>query len=138
MKDLHSLFNLPSTPLQKVEDEFLTQRGINLYIKREDLNDPELSGNKLHKLKYNLLKADEEGYNTLLTFGGAYSNHIYATAAAGKRFGFNTIGIIRGEEHLPLNPTLRFAKSCGMNIVYMDRSTYRMKKSTEVIAKLKD
>lgn len=111
--------------------------GINLFIKREDLNDPEISGNKLHKLKYNLLKADEDGYNTLLTFGGAYSNHIFATAAAGKRFGFNTIGIIRGEEHLPLNPTLSFAKECGMKIVYMDRSTYRLKKTPEIISRLR-
>jgi 1-aminocyclopropane-1-carboxylate deaminase len=137
LKDIKSLFNIPSTIIQKVEDEFLSRHKIRLYVKREDLNDPELSGNKLHKLKLNLLKAKEEGYGTLLTFGGAYSNHIYATAAAGKRFGFDTIGIIRGEEHLPLNPTLEFAKKCGMNISYMDRSNYRNKNSGEIISKLK-
>lgn len=137
MKNIEKLLHLKPTPLQKVEDDFLIQRGINLFIKREDLNDPEISGNKLHKLKYNLIKAEEDGYDTLLTFGGAYSNHIYATAAAGKRLGFITIGVIRGEKHLPLNPTLSFAKECGMKIIYMDRSTYRLKKSPEIISMLK-
>jgi len=138
LQDIQSLFRIPSTPLQKIEDEFLFKHKINLYVKREDLNDPELSGNKLHKLKYNLLKAREDNHETLLTFGGAYSNHIYAVAAAGKRFGFNTIGIIRGEEHLPLNPTLKFAKSCGMKIGYMNRGTYRNKTSYQVITQLKE
>ena len=138
MQDIQSLFRIPSTPLQKIEDEFLFRHKINLYVKREDLNDPELSGNKLHKLKFNLLKAREDNHETLLTFGGAYSNHIYAVAAAGKRFGFKTIGIIRGEEHLPLNPTLKFAKSCGMKIGYMNRSTYRNKTSYQVINQLKE
>lgn len=137
MRNFETLLHPSSTPLQKVEDDFLLQSGINIFVKREDLNDPEISGNKLHKLKYNLIKADKDGYNTLLTFGGAYSNHIYATAAAGKRFGFNTIGVIRGEEHLPLNSTLSFAKECGMKLIYMDRSTYRLKKSPEVISMLK-
>jgi len=138
LQDIQSLFRIPSTPLQKIEDEFLFRHKINLYVKREDLNDPELSGNKLHKLKYNLLKAREDNHETLLTFGGAYSNHIYAVAAAGKRFGFNTIGIIRGEERLPLNPTLKFAKNCGMKIVYMNRSTYRNKTTDQVITQLKE
>lgn len=136
LEQIHNLFDLPKTPLQKVEDDFLINRGVNLFIKREDLNDAELSGNKLHKLKYNLLTAKKEGYETLLTFGGAYSNHIYAVAASGKRFGFNTIGVIRGEEHLPLNPTLTFAKLCGMKLIYLDRTTYREKKSDSVIIKL--
>jgi 1-aminocyclopropane-1-carboxylate deaminase len=138
LQDIQNLFKIPSTPLQKIEDEFLFKYKINLYVKREDLNDPELSGNKLHKLKYNLLKAREDNHETLLTFGGAYSNHIYAVAAAGKRFSFNTIGIIRGEEHLPLNPTLKFAKNCGMKIVYMNRSTYRNKTTDQIITQLKE
>jgi 1-aminocyclopropane-1-carboxylate deaminase/D-cysteine desulfhydrase-like pyridoxal-dependent ACC family enzyme len=61
----------------------------------------------------------------LLTFGGAWSNHIYATAAAGKHFGFKTIGIIRGEQHSPLNATLSFAKTCGMQLHYITRAEYR-------------
>lgn len=86
---------------------------------------PAISGNKWFKLKYNLVYAHENGFITLLTFGGAYLNHIYATAAAGKEFGFKTIGIIRGEEHLPLNPTLEFAAGQGMQIVYLNRTDYR-------------
>jgi 1-aminocyclopropane-1-carboxylate deaminase/D-cysteine desulfhydrase-like pyridoxal-dependent ACC family enzyme len=100
---------------------------VELYIKREDLLHPEIPGNKWRKLKYNLLEAKRLQYHTLLTFGGAYSNHIAATAAAGKAYGFKTIGIIRGEEHLPLNPTLRFATSCGMQLQYISRDKYRLK-----------
>jgi 1-aminocyclopropane-1-carboxylate deaminase len=109
----------------------------NLLVKREDLNHPQLSGNKWHKLKYNVIEAKKRGYDKILTFGGAYSNHIYAVAAAGEIFEFDTIGIIRGEEHLPLNPTLMFAESKGMNIHYMDRNSYREKNSPENLKKLK-
>ncbi len=106
-------------------------------IKREDLNHPVISGNKWRKLKYNLQEAKKLGHRKLLTFGGAYSNHIYATAGAGKEFDFETIGVIRGEEHLPLNPTLSFAKEAGMHLHYMDRTTYRRKSEPEVIKLLK-
>ncbi len=126
-----------NTPIHKIDDPIIKDSGIKLFIKREDLNHPELSGNKWHKLKYNLIAAKEMGYETLLTFGGAYSNHIYATAAAGKLFGFNTIGIIRGEEHQPLNPTLSFASSKGMKIHYVNRKTYREKKSSKFINHLR-
>ena len=97
-----------------------------------------MSGNKWHKLKYNLQEARKLGKDTLLTFGGAYSNHIYAVAAAGKLFNFKTIGIIRGEEHLPLNPTLSFAKEKGMELHYLDRTSYRKKSSLEIINKLQE
>jgi 1-aminocyclopropane-1-carboxylate deaminase len=116
-----------NTPLEEVKDPLLNERKISLLIKREDLNHRDLSGNKWHKLKYNLQEARKQGKNTLLTFGGAYSNHIYATAAAGKIFNLKTIGIIRGEEHLPLNPTLSFAKDNGMKLYYLDRTSYRKK-----------
>ena len=69
----------------------------------------------------------------MLTFGGAYSNHIYAVASAGKIFNFNTIGIIRGEEHRPLNPTLSFAVENGMKLYYLDRTSYRKKDSPEIL-----
>jgi len=97
-----------------------------------------MSGNKWHKLKYNIQEAKKQGKDTLLTFGGAYSNHIYAIAAAGKIFNFDTIGIIRGEEHLPLNPTLSFAKDSGMKIYYLDRTSYRNKNSPEIINQLQE
>ena len=85
--------------------------------------------NKPRKLKYNLLAAHLAGASTLLTFGGAYSNHIRAVAAAGRAECFATIGVIRGEEHLPLNDSLAFAVSQGMRLTYMDRETYRTKNS---------
>lgn len=109
---------------------------LELYIKREDLLHPEISGNKWRKLKYNLQEAKRLQHQTLLTFGGAYSNHIAATAAAGKTYGFNTIGIIRGEGHLPLNPTLRFATFCGMQLQYISREAYREKDNPDFLQEL--
>ena len=111
---------------------------MTLFIKREDLVDYELGGNKWRKMKYNLEAAIQQNHNTLLTFGGAYSNHIYATAAAGKRLGLNTIGIIRGEAYQPLNPTLQFASNCGMQLEYADRASYRKKTSQEYIDRLRE
>ncbi|AZQ64617.1 1-aminocyclopropane-1-carboxylate deaminase/D-cysteine desulfhydrase [Flammeovirga pectinis] len=111
--------------MQEIKDPILEQNGVRFFVKRDDLTHPEVSGNKWRKLKYNLLKAKEEGYSTLLTFGGAYSNHIHAFAAAGKLYGMKTIGVIRGEEHLPLNKTLSFATSQGMELTYLDRTSFR-------------
>lgn len=119
-----------------MKDTFLAERNICLFIKREDLSHPAISGNKWYKLKYNIWEARKQGKDTLLTFGGAYSNHIYAVAAAGKIFNFKTIGIIRGEEHLPLNPTLSFARENGMILEYLDRTSYRKKNSNEIITQL--
>lgn len=124
------------TPLQAIYDATLLQYGIELYIKRDDLIDTHISGNKWRKLKYNLVAAKKQGHHKLLTFGGAYSNHIYATAAAGSRWGFDTIGVIRGEAHQPLNPTLGFAKHCGMTLYYLDRTRYRQKDNAELLAEL--
>jgi 1-aminocyclopropane-1-carboxylate deaminase len=107
-----------------------------MWVKRDDLIHSEMPGNKWRKLKYNLVAAREQRHDTLLTFGGAYSNHIRATAAAGYYFGFRTIGAIRGEEHLPLNPVLSFAAGRGMRLTYLDRSTYRLKHSPSVIEAL--
>ncbi len=120
-------------PTNKVEDKLLERAGVTLLIRREDLVHPYLSGNKYYKLRYNLKEAVNRGDDTILTFGGAYSNHIYATAAAGKVFNFKTIGIIRGEKHKPLNPTLSFAERCGMQLHYVSRATYRNKTDPEFI-----
>jgi 1-aminocyclopropane-1-carboxylate deaminase/D-cysteine desulfhydrase-like pyridoxal-dependent ACC family enzyme len=111
---------------------------VRLFIKREDLLHPVISGNKWRKLKYNLIAAEEAEEKTLLTFGGAYSNHIHAVAGAAMEYGFKSIGVIRGEEHLPLNPTLQDAKEMGMQIHYLDRTTYRQKHTAEVIKSLED
>lgn len=119
---------LPPIPLQQVNVDFLEEKNIQLFVLREDLIHPTISGNKWRKLFYNLQEAKNDGKNQLLTFGGAYSNHIAATAAAGKQFGFKTISIIRGEEHLPLNPTLQLAVENGMQLKYISRSLYKEEK----------
>ena len=128
---------LPS-PLAELPDGRLTRAGVCLYLKRDDLISPDIPGNKWRKLRYNLAAARDQGHRVLLTFGGAYSNHIRATAAAGHYFGFATIGVIRGEEHLPRNASLDYAVRHGMRLVYLDRATYRRKTSPAVIAALRD
>lgn len=129
--------NLNASPLQRLQSPFLEQANIQLYVKRDDLIHPQFGGNKWRKLKYNLEYAKENQIDTLLTFGGAWSNHIYATAAAGKHFGFNTIGLIRGEQHTPLNATLSFARDCGMQLHYIDRKEYRQKDEADFLDKIK-
>ncbi len=118
----------------------LPDTNCNLFIKREDLIHPFVSGNKFRKLKYNLLQAKEEKHHSLLTFGGAYSNHIAAVAAAGKEYGFKTIGVIRGEElniEDEINPTLKFAKDCGMQLDFISREAYRKKTEPIFLDELK-
>ncbi|WP_412539365.1 pyridoxal-phosphate dependent enzyme [Longispora sp. K20-0274] len=110
-------------------DDRLAARGVRLWLKRDDLIHPELPGNKWRKLKYNLAAAEDAGHHTLLTFGGAFSNHVRAVAAAGHFLGFRTVGVIRGEEHLPLNPSLAYAVGRGMTLTYLDRLSYRQKSS---------
>lgn len=114
---------------QAVELPVIERYGVTLTLKREDLLFPLLSGNKFRKLKYNLEHAREQGFKTLLTFGGAFSNHLHATAAAGKYYGFRTIGMVRGEElgGKPLNPTLASARENGMQLEFVSRETYRRK-----------
>ena len=127
----------PPSPVQELRDERLSQHAVRAFLKRDDLLQAELPGNKWRKLKYNLAAARDQGFSTLLTFGGAYSNHLRATAAAGHRFGFSTVGVVRGEEHYPLNQSLRFAASNGMRLTYMDRTTYRRKATSDVIDDLR-
>ena len=113
--------------------------GLELYIKREDNIHEFISGNKYRKLKYNITEASRLGFNTLLSFGGAYSNHIAAVAYAGKSFGFNTIGVIRGEEledKIEDNPTLNFARSCGMKFKFVTREDYKKRSDDAFIMHL--
>lgn len=102
-----------------------SNKSVEVYLQREDLIHPLIGGNKYYKMKYNLLDAKKNNYDTILTFGGAFSNHIYAVSAAANLFGFKSIGIIRGEKYNPLNPTLQFALNNGMELHYLDRETYR-------------
>nr|WP_321225252.1 pyridoxal-phosphate dependent enzyme [uncultured Psychroserpens sp.] len=110
-----------------------------LFIKPEYINHDIVSGNKLRKLKYNLIEAKKEGRHSILTFGGAFSNHIAAVAFAGQELGFKTFGIIRGEElesKIETNPTLKFAQSCNMTFKFVTRAAYRNKNTDEFISSL--
>lgn len=130
------IFNNPGeTPIEFV-DNF--PGNIHLYIKREDLIHPLISGNKWRKLKYNLLDAHQNGYSRILTFGGAFSNHIFATAAAGAACGIDTIGVIRGEILEPLNPTLSRAAGWGMKLVPVTRQEFKQKTYGEFVSSLKE
>ena len=108
----------------------ILNQSVSLFIKREDLLHPHISGNKFRKLKYNLAEAKAKKHKKILTYGGAFSNHIVAVAAAGKEYGFQTIGIIRGEElisQIADNPSLQFAQECGMQLEFISREQYRHK-----------
>lgn len=130
--------------VKKSPNQFLSEiDGVSLYLKREDLLHPEISGNKFRKLRYNILEAQRQGKDKLLTFGGAFSNHIAAAAAAGKEFGIRTVGVIRGEElgqdldkTFKENPTLRQAVEHGMELEFLSRDDYRNKTSPEILEKL--
>lgn len=125
-----------SVPLQKLEWELARQKGVEVLIRRDDLIDGHLSGNKFYKLFYNLQFAKRKGYSQLLSFGGAYSNHIYALAAAARYYGFKSVGVIRGERPAQLSPTLRDAEAWGMKLHFVSRSDYRDKSSPELLAHL--
>lgn len=124
---------------QKVQ--LILPKNIQIFLKREDLLHPHISGNKFRKLKYNLLEARMLKVNTILTFGGAFSNHILATAAAAKENDFKAIGVIRGEElvnQYKENPTLVLAEQFGMKFYFVDRETFRLKNDNDFIAELKN
>ncbi|CAM4067340.1 1-aminocyclopropane-1-carboxylate deaminase/D-cysteine desulfhydrase [Psychrobacter arenosus] len=116
----------------------LLPHGITITVKRIDQVHPTISGNKWFKLKYNLLEAQRLGYSQLLSFGGAYSNHIHALAHAANEYGFTSIGIIRGAElaDKPLNSTLATAQGLGMQFEFITRSDYRLKHTPEYLAEL--
>ena len=127
-KTINERVNLPKT------------KGVELYVKREDQIHAFVSGNKYRKLKYNLLEAEKTGYKTLLTFGGAFSNHIAAVASAGHLIGFKTIGVIRGDElesKISENATLNFAQENGMQFKFVSREIYRSKTSESFLESLK-
>lgn len=123
---------LPS-PLQEVVDDRFARHGVRLLLKRDDLIHPELIGNKWRKLAPNLRAA---AGRPLLTFGGAYSNHLRATAAAGRLLGLPTIGVVRGQElaDRPLNPSLSRCTADGMRLHFVDRSIYRRKTDPDTLA----
>ncbi|RPE40824.1 1-aminocyclopropane-1-carboxylate deaminase [Streptomyces sp. Ag109_O5-1] len=125
---------LPS-PLDEVTDDRFARHGVRLLLKRDDLIHPDLIGNKWRKLVPNIEAA---AGRPVLTFGGAYSNHLRATAAAGRLLGFPTTGVVRGEELAgrPLNPSLARCAADGMRLHFVDRPAYRRKAEPEVLAAL--
>lgn len=113
------------SPVHQIKNQLFDNKNLKLYIKRDDLIHPIISGNKWRKLKYLLIKAQTENKTHLVTFGGAYSNHLLATAAAAAQFGFKTTGIVRGE--YVKNDTLFLCRLHEMNLLFVDRESYREK-----------
>ncbi|MFG2288666.1 1-aminocyclopropane-1-carboxylate deaminase/D-cysteine desulfhydrase [Streptomyces sp. NPDC048595] len=138
--DLRALRPRLPSPLQEIEDEPFARRGVRLLLKRDDLIHPDLPGNKWRKLAPNLRAAAAAGERALLTFGGAYSNHLRATAAAGRLLGFATIGVVRGDElaGAPLNWSLARCAADGMRLHFIDRAAYRRKTEADVLDALHD
>ncbi len=130
---------LPS-PLEPLDDPEFARHGVRLLLKRDDLIHPGITGNKWRKLRLNATAVLAGGHRTLLTFGGAYSNHLRATAAAGRLLGIATIGVVRGEElaRRPLNPSLARAAADGMRLHFVTRSAYRTRHTPQTLAELRE
>ncbi|PLA73604.1 cysteine desulfhydrase [Hydrogenovibrio sp. SC-1] len=130
------------TPLQPLKHPLFESHQLQVWMKRDDLNHPAIQGNKWHKLRLNLDQARKQGTLRLITFGGAYSNHIAATAAAAKTFGFETVGMIRGDElaNCPQkwSPTLLTAQANGMQLHFMSRQAYRQKEDPAFLRQLQE
>ena len=125
------------TPIiQKITTDLFSEKKAEVSVLRLDLIHPEISGNKWFKLKYNLEEAQRLGHDTILTFGGAFSNHIHATAVACHQAGFKSIGVIRGEEESSSNDTLKDAQVNGMHLHFVSRHGYRSKNDSEFISEL--
>jgi 1-aminocyclopropane-1-carboxylate deaminase len=115
------------SPIHQIHDPLFDEKGLEVFIKRDDLIHPLISGNKWRKLKYVLQQAQSENKTHLVTFGGAYSNHLLATAAAAAKFGFRSTGFVRGEE--VNNDTLFLCRLHGMDLLFIDRESYRDKRA---------
>jgi 1-aminocyclopropane-1-carboxylate deaminase len=125
--------SIPSVLFTRICDPLFEKQGISLSLARLDLLPYPGGGNKTFKLKYNLIEAKSKGFDTIITFGGAYSNHLLATAESAKHEGFKSIGIVRGEQVLPLNQTLARCQEQGMSLHYMSREDYRKKQDANFI-----
>ncbi len=129
--------SLPAVPeLETIQDRYLHNFSVRMEVLRLDCIHPLVSGNKWFKLRLNLLQAQKDGHSQLLSFGGAYSNHLRALAAAARLTNLKSIGVIRGEIPDPLNPVLTFAKEQGMELVPVSRSEYRLKNQADFISRL--
>jgi 1-aminocyclopropane-1-carboxylate deaminase/D-cysteine desulfhydrase-like pyridoxal-dependent ACC family enzyme len=128
--------NRPNIPVDIIANSLTESCGVQLQLLRLDTLHPVVSGNKWFKLHYNLETALQQGHHTLLTFGGAFSNHLVATAAACREAGLQSIGIVRGDATTPLSPTLQDCLDLGMTLHWVDRSTYRQKAAPDFLAGL--
>ncbi len=134
----HSLFDTSLSILQEINIPSYTARGIKLFIKRDDLIHEEVSGNKWRKLKYNLLQLQQGNYAGVFTFGGAYSNHLLATASAANRANIKSIGFVRGEELTEnSNNTLKRCVELGMQLIFISREEYALRNDKQYIDELK-
>lgn len=133
-KQLQEMISI--SPLQRINHPLLLEKQITLSVKRDDLLHTHISGNKWRKLKYNLIEARKNKIYHILSFGGAYSNHIHALAASGFYFGFKTTGIIRGEVHYANNPTLKQAQQWGMELHFVTRKEYKQRNDKEYLHKM--
>lgn len=129
------LIEPPKTEIQSIDWHGF--EGLNIHIKRDDLIDDKISGNKLYKLYRNIEFAEQNRFKTIITFGGAFSNHIAATASICKKRKLSSIGIIRGEADSKTNPTLSFAESCGMELKFISREDYKCKSEPSFTSELK-
>src|SRR5256885_17104810 len=115
------------SPVHQINDKLFVEQGLKIFIKRDDLIHPVISGNKWRKLKYLLKEAQAQNKTHLVTFGGAYSNHLLATSAAAARFGFRSTGFVRGED--VNNDILFLCRLHGMNLRFSGRESYRDKQA---------
>lgn len=127
---------LVQTPIQVINHPLLQEKEIHLSVKRDDLQHDIVSGNKLFKLHYHLQQCKQQGIDTIITFGGAYSNHLHATAFAAKKMGIKAVAIVRGELIYPLNPTLKDCSDWGMKLEPVSRADYKNKEQSETIANI--
>jgi len=141
--DQQALLDLDGTALAELNspEEIhwppLNEKGVRFYIKREDLLDQHISGNKLYKLIGHLQLARQQGAQVLVSFGGYYSNHLHALATVGQRLGLMTVGVVRGEEPSQLNPTLTDCRQRGMRLIFTSRAQYRNKDCPDYLDELK-
>jgi 1-aminocyclopropane-1-carboxylate deaminase len=125
-----------AVPLERLSWALADRCGLEVLVRRDDTIDPLISGNKFYKLFYNLQEARARGESRLISFGGAWSNHLHALAAAGHRYGFETLGVVRGERPANLSATLRDAEAWGMRLHFLGRVDYARKSDSELVATL--
>lgn len=127
-----------SVPMQSIELPEFDRAGLNVIVRRDDLLHPAISGNKAYKLLGHLETAHRLGARLLVSFGGAYSNHLHALAAASACYGFSSLAIIRGERPKQLSPTLRDVEALGMQLRFVSRADYASSNVDSLLVRLRE